>query len=408
MRNKIIFGVSILGVCAGLIAAYVLSLQRASQPPVFQPATSPYAAAIFANGIIESDQLSGSDINIYPEVAGPVTQVLVHEGQQILAGAPLLCIDDSVQKATTEQLRLQAEAAFSALMELKAQPRPETLAITEAQVEVAASNLKVAKDTYAKRHAIHLVAPTAISQDELDTDQDAVIQAQAALDLANKQNDLTKAGAWSYDIANQQKQYAGLKQAYDAANALLVKYTVKANRDGVVLSVNATVGSYVSSQGAYDTYTQGSDPLVVMGTPQDYLAVRCYVDEILVSRLPSPDHMQAQMSIRGSDTKIPLEFVRVQPYVSPKIELSDERQEQVDLRVLPVIFRFQKKKLPVYPGQEVDVYISQSSLPISPSPQVVSTAQTVTVGATIPPHRDVPSMDPSAVEPDHTDQGKTP
>jgi HlyD family secretion protein len=405
MRNKIIFGISILGVIAGLVAAYVFGLQRASQPPVFKPATSPYATAIFANGIIESDQLSGSDINIYPEVAGPVTQVLVHEGQQILAGTPLLRIDESVQKATTEQLRLQAEAALSALMELRAQPRPETLAITEAQVEVAASNLKLAKDTYAKRHTIHLVAPTAISQDELDTDRDAVIQAQAASDLANRQNDLTKAGAWSYDIANQQKQYAGLKQAYDAANALLVKYTVKANRDGVVLSVNATVGSYVSSQGAYDTYTQGSDPLVVMGTPQDYLAVRCYVDEILVSRLPPADHMLAQMSIRGSDTKISLEFVRVQPYVSPKIELSDERQEQVDLRVLPVIFRFQKKDLPVYPGQEVDVYISQSSVPNKPSPQVVSNTQTVTVA---PVPLTVPIVDSSTVDPDPPPTGKSP
>jgi HlyD family secretion protein len=54
-----------------------------------------------------------------------------------------------------------------------------------------------------------------------------------------------------------------------------------------------------------------------------------------------------------------LEFVRVQPYVSPKIELSNERQEQVDLRVLPVIFRFRKQDAPVYPGQEVDVYIGQ-------------------------------------------------
>jgi HlyD family secretion protein len=65
------------------------------------------------------------------------------------------------------------------------------------------------------------------------------------------------------------------------------------------------------------------------------------------------------MTVRGTDTKVPLEFVRVQPYVSPKIELSNERQEQVDLRVLPVIFRFQKQDSPVYPGQLVDVYIGQ-------------------------------------------------
>ena len=37
---------------------------------------------------------------------------------------------------------------------------------------------------------------------------------------------------------------------------------------------------------------------------------------------------------------MPLTFVRVQPYVSPKIELSDQRQERVDVRVLPVLFEF--------------------------------------------------------------------
>ena len=42
-----------------------------------------------------------------------------------------------------------------------------------------------------------------------------------------------------------------------------------------------------------------------------------------------------------------------------KIELSNQRQERVDLRVLPVIFRFEKKDAPVYPGQLVDVYIGQ-------------------------------------------------
>ena len=190
--------------------------------------------------------------------------------------------------------------------------------------------------------------------------KDAVDQAASTLAVARKQYDLTKAGAWSYDIANQQKQYESLKQAYQSASALLHKYSVKASVNGVVLTVNATVGGYVSSQGVYESDTQLFDPLIVMGSPQDHLAVRCYVDEILVSRLPAPDRIRAQMSLRGTDVKVALEFVRVQPYVSPKIELANERQEQVDLRVLPVIFRFSKQAAAVYPGQLVDVYIGQT------------------------------------------------
>jgi HlyD family secretion protein len=71
--------------------------------------------------------------------------------------------------------------------------------------------------------------------------------------------------------------------------------------------------------------------------------------------------MQAKMFVRGTNVSVPLEFVRVQPYVSPKIQLSNQRTERVDLRVLPVIFRFvPPKSLDLYPGQLVDVYVAAS------------------------------------------------
>jgi HlyD family secretion protein len=358
MSNKIIFTLSLIGVLSGLFAAYLFSLERKAQPPVFKPVSNPYKAAIYANGIIESEQAGGANINIYPEVSGPIVQVLVHEGQRVAAGTPLIGIDDSVQKATTEQLRLQAEAALALLEELKAQPRPEILAVNKSQVDLAEATVKAAKDHFEIRRILMHDNPETVARDDYETAENAVKQAEESLSVARKQYDLTKAGAWSYDIANQQQQYNALKQSYNAANALLRKYTLKAPVDGVVLAVNATAGSYVSAQGAFDPYTQGFDPLIAMGAPQDFLAVRCYVDEILVSRLPRPERIRAQMSLRGTDTKVELTFVRVQPYVSPKIELSNQRQEKVDLRVLPVLFRFPKTEaMAVYPGQLVDVFI---------------------------------------------------
>jgi len=357
-RNKIIFTLSILGVLAALFAAYLFGIVRKAQPAVFKPVSNPYESGIYANGIIESDQSSGENINIFPEVAGPITKVLVREGEQVSAGTPLFTIDDSVQRPTAEQLRLQSEAALALLNELKAEPRMETLAIAVSQVGLAESNLKVSRDQYDKDRASYEMDTKSISKNALDTADDAVKQAAAALDVARKQYELTKAGAWSYDIVNQEKQYAALKQSYEASKALLQKFTVKAPIGGIVLAINAAVGSYESSQGSYDPYTELFGPTVIMGPAQDHLAVRCFVDEILVSQLPSSWHVRAQLSLRGSYTnKVPLVFVRVQPYVSPKIELANERQEQVDLRVLPVIFRFEKKDAPVYPGQLVDVYI---------------------------------------------------
>ncbi len=358
--DKVIFAVAAIGIVVGIVSAIIYSREMPALAPAFNPAANPYSKGIYANGIIESEQTQGENINIYPEISGPITQILVAEGQTVHQGDPLLTIDDSVQRATAEQQRSQAEAASATLEELKAEPRPENLDVATAQVENAKATLKNAQDVLAKEERSYRLDPKSVSLNDLDNARNAEKIAATNLEVVQKQYALTKAGAWIYDIQNQEKQYDALSKAYAASEALLAKYTIRAPVDGVVLSVQAAVGSYVSPQGAYDSYTQGMDPLIVMGTPQTHLEVRAYVDEILVGRLPDPAKIDAQMFVQGTDIHLPLTFVRLQPYVSPKIELSDQRQERVDVRVLPVIFSFEKPKdLNLYPGQLVDVYIGE-------------------------------------------------
>jgi HlyD family secretion protein len=219
---------------------------------------------------------------------------------------------------------------------------------------------KTADDQLDKLHHAQALNPQAISRDALDNATNAAKVAAANEAVAQRQLNLTRAGAWSFDIRAQEAQARSLRQAAQASASLLAKYTLRAPSDGVVLSINTSAGNLATAQGTYNAYTQGQIPVIVMGGDQHTLAVRCYIDEILVHRLPAPQHLVAQMALRGTDVKVPLEFVRVQPYVSPKIELSDARQERVDLRVLPVIFRFRPPtSVKVYPGQQVDVYIGQ-------------------------------------------------
>ncbi len=370
MRNKLIFALVGLGVLLALISAYIYARPPKPQPPVFKPAANPYAQGIFANGIIESYQAHGENINIYPEVSGTIREILVSEGASVTQGTPLLVIDDTVQRATTEQQKSQLDAAMAMLDELKAQPRKENLEVARAQVELAAASLKSAEDTLDKQQRSYDLDSRSVSKDTLDTDRNLVKVAKANLDVATRQFDLTKAGAWVYDIENQQRQVEALGKAWAASVALLAKYTIRAPTDGAVLSIQSALGSYVSPQGAYDTYTQGFDPIIVMGTGKSsggYMSVRVYIDEILIPKLPAPDQMTATMTIRGTTTTVPLEFVRLQPYVTPKIELSDQRLEKVDLRVLPAIFRFQPPPgVEVYPGEMVDVYVGEQKQKVPP------------------------------------------
>jgi HlyD family secretion protein len=294
MRNKLIFALSVTGLLIGCVAAYFFGIKKTPLPPAFNPTANPYVNGIYANGIIESEQASGENMNMYPEVSGTVKAIGVSEGQTVQKGTTLLEIEDSIQAATVHSAR---------------------------------ATLQSVRDTFDKEEAAYELDPRSVSKDALDSARNAVSVARANLEMQS---------------------------------ALLAKYTLKAPNDGVVLAIHAAVGGYVSPQGTYDTYTQGAIPVIALGALQTHLQVRCYVDEILVPRLPPPGRINAQMAILGTDVRVPLEFVRVQPYVSPKIELSDQKLEQVDVRVLPVIFRIAKPQgLNIYPGELVDVYMGE-------------------------------------------------
>ena len=111
----------------------------------------------------------------------------------------------SIQKATAEQQKSAAEAAHAMLEELRAEPRKQTLDVNEAQVVAAQAALKNAQDESKKQQAAYEIDPRSVSKDALDDAINAEAMAQANLEVAQKQRDLTKAGAWTFDIRNQER-----------------------------------------------------------------------------------------------------------------------------------------------------------------------------------------------------------
>jgi HlyD family secretion protein len=66
--------------------------------------------------------------------------------------------------------------------------------------------------------------------------------------------------------------------------------------------------------------------------------------------------------LRGNNQiRAPLKFVRFEPFVVPKMSLTGDSTERVDTRVLQVIYSFERGDLPIYIGQQMDVYIDASA-----------------------------------------------
>ncbi len=358
MKSKLPFIIAIVGIVIAIISVPIFNARQKTQPPIAVN-YNPFSSGIYANGIIESYQTNGTNINIYPEVSGKVTKIFTGDGQSVAQGNPLIAIDDSIQKEIVDKDSAQVNAALSALNELKSQPRKENLDVAKAQLDSANATLVQVQTQTEKVQKSYQLYPGSISKDALDNAINALSVAQKNVKVAQAQYNLVSAGAWSYDIENAQNQYQAALQTYKSDQALLDKYIIKSPVKGVVLRLNAEVGDYISPQGIFDPYTQGMNPVIQLASTAPYLQVRCFLNEILVPKLPQPSQMQAILFIRGGTNQgIPLEFVRIQPYTIPNIQLSDERSLRVDVRVLPIIFKF---KVPVnenlYPGQLVDVYI---------------------------------------------------
>ena len=98
-----------------------------------------------------------------------------------------------------------------------------------------------------------------------------------------------------------------------------------------------------------------SPPLILLGSVTP-LHVRVDVDENDAWRVRAG--APAIGCLRGNkEIQTPLKFVRFEPYVVPKKSLTADSTERVDTRVLQVIFSFQRDDLPIFAGQQMDVFI---------------------------------------------------
>jgi multidrug resistance efflux pump len=136
--------------------------------------------------------------------------------------------------------------------------------------------------------------------------------------------------------------------------ANIERLTVHAPVEGDILQINVRRGEYAQT-GVL------SSPLILMGDTRT-VHVRVDVDENDAWRFRPG--ARAKAFLRGNSTiAFDMSFAYVEPYVVPKVSLTGASTERVDTRVLQVIFSARKSDLPIYAGQQVDVYIETSANP---------------------------------------------
>ncbi|MCY2959336.1 MAG: efflux RND transporter periplasmic adaptor subunit [Planctomycetota bacterium] len=311
--------------------------------PVAEPARSPFASVIAGAGIVEART---QNIAVGTPVPGVVVAVEVAVGDTVAAGAPLFRLDDRERAAQHLVKLAQLAQAQSELARLEALPRAEDVPVAEARL--TASDALLADATKQLDLAESLTDKRAIATQEWDRRRFAVLTARARAAESTSELAKLKAGAWAPELAAARAKVAAAQAEVDAARTELDRLVVRAPVGATVLQVNVRKGEFATA-GALAT------PLMLLGDIS-VLHVRVDVDENDVWRLKSG--ARAEACVRGNRSlRTDLEFVRIDPYVVPKRSLTGESTERVDTRVLQVLFRFDPKVLPVYVGQQMDVFI---------------------------------------------------
>jgi HlyD family secretion protein len=97
------------------------------------------------------------------------------------------------------------------------------------------------------------------------------------------------------------------------------------------------------------------NPMMIIGnTEEKYLEVSInqYTAPYFRSDSPAVAFLQGDNRI-----EYPLQFVRLEPYLVNKQNLTGDISERVDTRVLHVIYKFKNDAEGIFVGQQMDVFI---------------------------------------------------
>lgn len=302
---------SIAAAMLGIVAIIFVSQTQAEKqmpppgdPPIMPP-QKPFAESVAATGILES---LSENVTIGVPLPGLITEVLVKVNDKVKKDQVLLKLDDRELRA--EELSVQAQQKIS-------------------QAQITVSEAQLAKLQSQLERLTSVTDARAVSRDDLENRKQDVAVAQAQLTAAKA-------------------QLAASETSLKRISLLIERLSVRAPRDGTIIQLTAHAGEYAA--------TAPKTPAMILGDI-DRLQVRADIDEQNAIRIR--EGQKAYGYLKGDPSvTFPLEFIRLEPYVIPKISLTGSSTERVDTRVLQVIYSLTRPSdPPLYVGQQVDVFI---------------------------------------------------
>ena len=298
--------------------------QRVLTEPPMAPPRVAFTERVAAVGLVEA---SSENISLGSHLPGVVEKVFVTTGQDVKANDPLVRLDTRALEASLAERR-------------------GNLAVREAAVQTALARVRTARAALAEvqrnlRFAEAVSDTRSISAEEVTRRRSAVEIAEAEVQTAEA------------EVTAAESAVIAAEAAVKSVEIDLARSVVTAPIDGRVLQLRVRPGEYVAAGPAVQ-------PWLVLGQVRP-LHVRVDVDEHEAWRVHPGARVIAQVRGNAALSTL-LTFVRFEPMVVPKQSLTGASTERVDTRVMQVLYQVEGDDLPLFVGQQMDVFIEAHNL----------------------------------------------
>jgi len=231
-------------------------------------------------------ELASDRIELTAEAAEPITEILVAEGETVVAGQTLMRQDTTRAQARLAEAQAALGQAQARLDELVRGPRSEMIAAARASVAGAVDELEFRESDFErvqKVHALKLASPELLDR------------AKASLDAAKSNLDLRRAQLQELLSGTTVEELAQAEQAVKQAAARRDQIAVDVARHEIKAPVDGIVDSRLFELG--ERPALGQALLVMLAGQQPY--ARVYVPETL--RVHVAPGVRAEVIVDGVD-----------------------------------------------------------------------------------------------------------
>ncbi|MEJ0070375.1 MAG: efflux RND transporter periplasmic adaptor subunit [Pseudomonadota bacterium] len=296
---------------------------------------------VVAPGLVEP---ASEEREIAAEVRGRLKQVLVEEGDAVLAGQLIAEVENADLSAQIDAAQATIALRGGELTRLLNGARPQERREVQAQLLEADAALAYARLEHERRRP--LVDKGFASREALDQLQANLAAADARRAALYERLSLIQAPPRDEDVTIARAHLAAAEAALAETQARFAKTQVRTPIDGVVLRRYKRTGETVADL----TPT----PIARIGDV-GHLRVRADVDETDVARVAVGQRVQVSAEAYGAE-RFRGRIVRVGSQLGRKTVRTDEPTEKIDSKVLETMVELEPgTRLPI--GLRVDVFV---------------------------------------------------